>query len=280
MTRLISERSQAVSLFAFGPTWHGYDGTEGEAHMRTSGALPTPPLDLLSGSSLFLDFDGTLVDIAETPGGVQVGERLRELLTRALAGLNGRVAVISGRDAAEVGRMIGLPSLGIAGSHGLDIQLPDGRVMASGRPGTLDDALNEFRTFAKSRPGLLVEDKPFGTALHYRRCPEAGAECLQLAQAMADRWGLHLQTGKMVVELRAPDGDKGSALRQLMLEPGMAGTRPVFMGDDDTDEVAFAAAEELGGCGILVGDPRPTAARYRLADVAAALDWLEAACPP
>jgi trehalose 6-phosphate phosphatase len=81
----------------------------------------------------------------------------------------------------------------------------------------------------------------------------------------------------MMIEVRTAGGDKGSAVRALMREPEMAGTRPVFMGDDLTDEPGFAAAADLGGAGILVGEPRETAARYRLDGVGAALAWLEAA---
>jgi trehalose 6-phosphate phosphatase len=130
---------------------------------------------------------------------------------------------------------------------------------------------------ASQHPGLIVEDKPLGAALHYRQCPAAEAECVRLATELARHHALYLQPGKMMIEVRAAGGDKGTAIRTLMREPDMAGTRPVFMGDDHTDEPGFAAVAELGGAGILVGEPRETAARYRLEGVEAALAWLEAA---
>lgn len=127
-------------------------------------------------------------------------------------------------------------------------------------------------------PQLIVEDKPLGVALHFRQAPEAEAKCMDLATHLATVHGLHLQLGKMMVEVRAGGGDKGSAIRTLMREPKLAATLPLFMGDDLTDEPGFAAAAALGGAGILVGPHRETAARFRLADVGATLDWLETAC--
>lgn len=230
-----------------------------------------PPVELLRGASLFLDFDGTLVDIAERPDAVRVDARLRSVMHALHARLAGRIAVVSGRPAAEVRALLGA-DIAIVGSHGMEFA---GRVPE--RPAGLDEALAAMRALAVRYPGVLAEDKPLGAGLHFRLCPAAEAECLALAGALAEAHGLHLQPGKMMVEVRAAGGDKGSAVRALMREPGAAGTRPVFMGDDLTDEPGFAAAAELGGAGVLVGEPRATAARYRLAGVEATLAWLEAA---
>lgn len=242
-------------------------------------SLPPPPADLLSNASLFLDFDGTIVEIAETPDAVIVSDRLRSLIDRLLEGLGGRVTIVSGRNAAEVKRLIELEKLAVAGSHGLELPVLQNGAGPVARPAALDDALREMQRFAADRPGLLVEDKPLGAALHFRLRPEADLECRDFAQALAARSALYLQTGKMMYELRVGDCDKGSALVHLMADPKLNGTRPVFIGDDDTDEPAFVAAAELGGSGILIGQPRPTAARYGLPDVPAVLAWLEAACP-
>ena len=121
----------------------------------------------------------------------------------------------------------------------------------------------------------VVEEKPFGAALHYRQAPDAGAACDALAETIAARTGLTLQHGKMVAELRVPGGDKGDAVRRFMAEPPMAGARPVFVGDDLTDEAGFRAAEALGGWGILVGGPRATAAHYGLSGVKDVHEWLD-----
>ncbi|WP_404338225.1 trehalose-phosphatase [Sphingomonas sp. MMS12-HWE2-04] len=240
-------------------------------------ALAAPPIELLADASLFLDFDGTLVELAARPDSVRVDTRLATLMERLHDRLDGRLALITGRGAGQVRALFDAPRFTVAGSHGLEFLYPDGRTALAPRPPTLDTALAEMRAFAAARPGLLVEDKPLGAALHYRCEPEAEADSIALAQGLAARHGLYLQTGKMMIELRAGGGDKGEALRLLMASPEMAGTVPVFLGDDDTDEPGFIAAALLGGAGVLIGDERPTAARYRLSGVAAVLDWLEEA---
>lgn len=240
--------------------------------------LTAPPIDLLVGASLFLDFDGTLVDIAETPDAVRVDPDLRTKLARLVRALEGRVALISGRAAADVRRLAGVEGLAVAGSHGQELIWADGRIEAPGRPPALDQARDEMAAFAATAPGLLVEDKPLGVALHFRRAPEQAGAAQALAAALAARTGLMLQPGKMMIELRAVGGDKGTALERLLAAPAMAGTRPVFIGDDETDEPAFGAAEILGGAGVLVGAERPSLALYRLADVATTRQWLDLAC--
>jgi len=238
---------------------------------------PTPPIDLLDGASLFLDFDGTLVDIAERPDAVAVDARLHALIRRLLDRLDGRVALISGRPAGEVIALFGEPILTVVGSHGMEFRWPDGRSRLAERPAGLDAVLAGMRRLAAERPGVLVEEKPLGVALHFRQAPAEEAASQALAETLAREHGLRLQPGKMMVEVRAPGGDKGMAIRTLMTEPELASTRPIFMGDDHTDEPGFAAAESLGGAGVLVGPARSSAARYRLESVEATLAWLDAA---
>lgn len=233
-------------------------------------------MELLRAASLFLDFDGTLVEIAERPDAVEVSARLSQILRRLSDRLEGRVAVITGRPADEVDALLACP-IAIVGSHGLEYRGDLARLGTQARPAGLTEALKTMREFADARPGLLVEDKPFGAALHFRQLPGAEEECLALATELAARLSLRLQPGKMMIEVRAPGGDKGTAIRTLMQEPPMADGTPVFMGDDLTDEPGFLAVAELGGAGILVGVERPTAALHRLEGVAASLDWLEAA---
>lgn len=240
--------------------------------------LDPPPARLLTGASLFLDFDGTLVEIADTPDAVTVDPAVPPLLERLSERLEGRVAIVSGRPVREVRALLSPALLAVAGSHGLEIAAADGSIHAPERPRALDAALAAAGALAERHPGVLVEDKPFGVGLHYRRAPAAAADADRLAQELAAAHGLSLQRGKMVVELRLPGRDKGSAVEALMAEPERRHTRPVFMGDDVTDEAGFAAARALDGAGVLVGPPRNTAATYRLDDVAAALSWLEAAC--
>lgn len=234
-----------------------------------------PPLDLLDGAALFLDFDGTLVELAERPDMVRVDQRLAALMGRLARRLDGRLAVISGRPAGEIAALFGRPGFSIAGSHGLEVRHVDGRRTTAERPAALDRVRAELASFATQDSGLLVEDKPVGVALHYRLAPNYAASAGELAGRLATEHHLRLQPGKMMVEVRSGAADKGSALTLLMREPEMASARPVFLGDDDTDEPAFLSAANLGGYGILIGPERPTAATHRLPDVAATLNWLE-----
>lgn len=246
--------------------------------MTTPSPDSLPPVTLLRGAALFLDFDGTLVELAARPELVSVDERLASLLDRLRTKLDNRVAIISGRSVDGILAMFGPLPITIAGSHGLEVQTHDGMRSLPERPAALDRILNTMKDFAKTTPGLLVEEKPFGAALHYRGAPAMEPQAHALARTLADETALHLQTGKMMVELRVGGGDKGSALRRLMASPPMAGFTAVFLGDDDTDEPAMVAATDLGGAGILIGAPRDSSARYRLPNVDATLAWLEQAC--
>ena len=237
-------------------------------------ALPPPPADLTHGASLYLDFDGTLVEIAATPDGVVVEPALLALLAAQSVRLQGRVALVSGRAIDTLAALAPVAGLAISGSHGVETRWADGRRAGPVRPDGLDPAIAAMRAFAAGHAGVLIEEKPFGAALHYRGAPAAGDAAAALVHALAAAAGLDVQTGKMVVELRPAGIDKGDALRRFQAAAPFAGHRPIFVGDDDTDEAAFAAATALGGCGILVGPMRATVARYRLDDVAAVRRWL------
>ena len=239
--------------------------------------LRPPPSDLLDGAALFLDFDGTLVELADAPDAISVPGELHPLLERLAAALSGRLAIVSGRAIDDIERHLGALAFAVSGSHGLELRFADGRRGPVPTPPSLEQARAEIGRYADSAPGLLVEHKPASVALHFRNAPEREAEATALLAALAQRTGLAVQPGKMVVELRPAGADKGDALRRLMREPAFAGKRPVFVGDDLTDEHAFAAAAELGGAGILVGPARASAARWRLDDVASVAAWLSSA---
>lgn len=240
--------------------------------------LDRPPPNLLEGASLFLDLDGTLVDLADTPDEVALDEEMQSLLSRLQAKLSGRIAVVSGRSAADLLDRLRPVTMVVAGSHGLEWIGASGELNRSGEAGGLAEVIEELRPLEASHPGVLVEAKPLGVALHYRLAPSAESICRRFAEQAAAAAGLEIQLGKMVVELKPAGGNKGVAIRRFMSQPGFAGTRPVFVGDDLTDEHGFAIARELGGAGILVGDPRETAATYALPDVSAVRSWLRQAC--
>jgi trehalose 6-phosphate phosphatase len=236
-----------------------------------------PPISLLDGAALFLDFDGTLVELAETPDTIRVSPSLSPLLQRLSERLGGRLAIVSGRAIHDLERHLLCSGLAMSGSHGLELRLRDGRRVPRPVPGSLGHARERVAHYAESIPGLLVEEKPFGIALHYRKAPHREPEVHAFMADLASATGLSLLAGKMVAELRPPGADKGDAVRALMAEPDFAGTRPLFVGDDVTDEDAFRVADELGGAGILVGAQRTTIARWRLDDVVAVARWLELA---
>lgn len=238
--------------------------------------LPSPPLDLLDGCSLFLDFDGTLVAIASTPDAVEVAPRLNALLDRLDDMLQGRLVLLSGRSLAQLDALLGAAMRRAGGSHGLERR----PVLSTGPmppPAWPDWLAAELAGLTERFPDVLIEEKSFGLALHYRRDPTAEEPCRALAERIASAAAMAVQPGKKVFEVRPTGHDKGTALRSFMDESGFRGHPPLMIGDDLTDEPAFAAAAELGGSGVLVGAFRPTAARYRLSDDAAVLEWLTAA---
>lgn len=237
--------------------------------------LAVPPHVLLEGASLFLDFDGTLVDLIDQPDQVVADDILRDLLIALDIMLGGRLAVISGRSLAQLDAMLGpvAQSVALSGSHGSEHRWR-GMTAQPHRPAALDEAAARLRPFAADNAGMLVEEKSFGVALHYRQCPEVEQAARKKARDVATEFELYLQDGKMMVELRAAGDDKGTAVRRFMAQPPMRDTRPIFIGDDRTDESAFEAVAELGGFGVLVGAARPTAATFGLGNPAAVRAWL------
>ena len=199
------------------------------------------------------------------------------MLKRLQAKLDGRLAIVSGRAVADLQRHLDCSGIAISGSHGFEMKLAGGVYLPLSVPAGLGRIKEAISAFAAQHPGMLVEKKPAGAALHYRQAPDKAAEVTAFMAGLAAGSGFSLQHGKMVVELRATHADKGRALRAFMAEPEFAAARPVFVGDDLTDEDAFEVAKELGGGGILVGAPRPSAAQWRLPDVAAVSQWLSAA---
>jgi len=231
----------------------------------------------LGAAALFLDLDGTLAPIAPTPDAVGPDAARRALLGRASAALDGRLAVVSGRAIADLDRILeGAPST-LAGLHGLERRLADGRCERAEPPAGYADAAAAARAFVAERPGMLLEDKGLSLALHWRGAPAFGPETTAFAEALAARTGLATQPGSCVVELRAPGASKGDALRAFMAGPPFSGATPLFVGDDLTDEHGFEAAAALGGAGVLVGAPRASRAAGRLEDPAAVLDWIDRA---
>lgn len=226
-------------------------------------------------TALFLDLDGTLAPIMDRPEMVGPDPRRTRLLERLAARLEGRLAIISGRSLEDLDRILEGRASAVAAVHGLVWRSADGQVVRTPPHPGLAHAAEELRRFAFAHAGALVEDKGLSIALHYRLAPGLAERARFQAEALARETGLTLQPGDCVLELRTPGPRKGEALAAFMAEPPFRGFRPVFVGDDLTDEDGFRAARDLGGFGVLVGPPRPSAAAHRLDDVAATLAWLE-----
>jgi trehalose 6-phosphate phosphatase len=238
--------------------------------------LPPPPSSLLEGAALFLDFDGTLVELADGPDAIRVPPELAGLLRRLSERLDGRLALVSGRGISDLAKYVDCADLAISGSHGLEIRHARRKIVAPDIPPAMTDAVRAIQRFAEGVEGLIVENKSMGIALHYRQAPELEPRVLAFMRDVAQEAGLAIQHGKMMTELRPKGADKGDAVRAFMTEPKFASARPIFVGDDLTDEHAFEAAAALGGGGVLVGPTRQTAASWRLDGVPDVARWLTA----
>ena len=238
--------------------------------------LPAPKALRLEETALFLDLDGTLAPIAARPQDVRPDPRRTSLLERLNQALNGRLAVVSGRTLADVDRILEGRVTAVAAVHGLVLRDSGGTVIEAAPHPALADALGELRAFAARDSGLIVEEKGLSVALHYRLARSHGPAARQRAIELAAQTGLVLQHGDMVEELRTPGPTKGDSVAMFLGRAPFEGARPVFLGDDVTDEHGFEAVRDLGGMGVLVGASRPTAARFRLLGVEEALAWLEA----
>lgn len=229
-----------------------------------------------SRTALFLDVDGTLLEIVDDPASVVADALLINSLRDAESRLDGALALISGRKIAEIDRIFAPAVFAAAGAHGTEIRTPGGTIectINAGPPASLVDAL---RIFADSHPGLLLEIKDTAVALHYRQSPELEDEARQQVEAVLDSAAgdLRLIDGKMVLEIAPRHHDKGAAIRQLMSHPLFANRHPVFLGDDVTDEDGFAVVNELGGTSVHVGRSNSTLAMHSLPDVGAVRRWL------
>ncbi|MDN2710425.1 trehalose-phosphatase [Janthinobacterium sp. SUN118] len=221
-----------------------------------------------SGSAVFLDFDGTLVDLAPTPDGVRVAPGVAHALALLAERHGGALAIISGRPVAQIDAMLAPLRLPVAGVHGVERRSADGRLHLAPTP-EVSPVLARAEALAERHPGLLVEQKRGAVALHYRLAPQLEPLCVQeMTAAVQACPGILLLHGKMVLEAKPAATDKGGAIAAFMAEAPFAGRQPVFAGDDTTDEAGFAHVQQAGGQGVKVGSG-PSAAVLRLTSPAA-----------
>ncbi|MEO1362705.1 MAG: trehalose-phosphatase [Pseudomonadota bacterium] len=230
-----------------------------------------------ANAALFLDFDGTLVDIADTPDGIHVPAALGGLLDDLRAATNGAMALVTGRSIRDIERHLPGAVPWIAGCHGGERRTPQGHwahpLTGDGRVRALQREVKALRGF---RQGVITEEKPLGAVVHYRRTPDLEPALHRAAQAIATAYpGFECHPAKMAFELRPADMGKAHVLRAWMQEPPFKGRVPVFLGDDLTDEPALAWVRDAGGTAIKVGDG-DSVAPHRLTTPDAVRDALAA----
>lgn len=242
---------------------------------RLSAPRTAPPLLDPAKHALFADLDGTLVEIALRPETVVAGEEVRGLLQAWSNAAGGALAIITGRSLKDADRILGGGIAAIAGVHGLEYRLNGNVGHAVEAEAELAAALIEAQAMVAS--GALIagiEPKRGAIALHYRLAPEHESDVRAVGAQIAARHGLRTLPGKMVIEIVAGAQTKGDAVERFMQHAPFVGRVPVAIGDDVTDEDAFAAAARAGGFGIRVGEAPAGAAAFNLHTPQAVLAWL------
>jgi trehalose 6-phosphate phosphatase len=231
----------------------------------------------LAGHALYLDIDGTILDIAQSPETVEVPDWMVPLLRRLGAKLDGALAFVSGRTLSSIDALFAPLQLPAIAVHGGEIRGYEQHVILDEPLAqALQLALPPLRAALARLPGVRLEDKRCVVALHYRSVPERGREVLKVAElalrSLGPQFGVLM--GKCVVEIRPRHLTKGAALTVLMEQAPFRGRTPIFAGDDNTDEDAFAVVNRAGGISVRVGAPAASAATYRLSDPDELCGWL------
>ena len=239
-----------------------------------------PPPPITRKCAVFLDIDGTLLEIAPTPESVRADRALPGCSPALADHLGGALALVTGRSITDTDRLMGELVLPVAGQHGSERRDANGTLHLHAPDRKTLDKLRELVTSLASRhQGLRLEDKGATLALHYREVPQLASHVHQTLRAAWRRpaiEGFRLQPGKRLLEVR-PDGrDKGTAIRDFLREAPFAGRCPVFVGDDRTDEHGFAVVRERKGIAVKVG---PGSLRRQLSAGRrrAVRAWIEAA---
>jgi trehalose 6-phosphate phosphatase len=246
---------------------------------RPRGRVP-PTNEGLSAAALafFLDVDGTLVDIAPTPDAVVVDDELLSMLRSLVFASHGAVALVSGRAIGVLDDLFAPLRLPCAGLHGFERRTAGGRYLRRPLPPghLLSEAREELMRLVVAHPQLLLEDKRFSLALHFRQAPHLESLVTERVTAIAASLAPHfeLQRGRCVAEIRPAQANKATAIAEFMAEEPFRGRRPLCLGDDITDELAFEWVNAAGGLSIAVGIDRDSHALAHLHSVAAARLWL------
>ncbi len=224
-----------------------------------------PPI----AAAYFLDVDGTLLEIKPRPEDVAADEDLRALLVELSVAADGALGLVSGRKIEDLDRIFAPLIFPAVGLHGAEIRFSGGARITPSEEGVMDGVRPPLMNFLAARPQLRLEDKGAALAVHFRQCPELGGEVLEFLSKLAGANGLAVQPGKMVAELKDARHDKGRGIAGMLARPPCAGRKPVFIGDDLTDESGFSFVNAQGGISVRAGAAGvPTHAQYFLRDPA------------
>jgi trehalose 6-phosphate phosphatase len=234
-------------------------------------SAPLPALDWC----LFLDVDGTLIELTETPFHTQASDELKQTLREVAERLGGALALVSGRSIEYLDALFAPLRLPSAGLHGVERRKASGALHgASFNDGQLDRARSALSEFVQAHSGTLLEDKGRTIAVHYRMAPQFESVVRDAVMAVAATLGsnYHVQPGSMMLEIKPKGFNKGGAVKEFMKEPPFSGRRPVYVGDDLTDVDGFRAVDVHGGVSVAVGDR--IEGQYHLDDPSAVRAWL------
>src|SRR5436305_6064339 len=219
--------------------------------------VPGALIPHLAECALLLDIDGTLLDLAPTPREVWVPPGLAKTMNRLLQRTSGALALVSGRSLNDIDLIFAPAEFPAVGGHGAEMRLStDSEAVAAHAPPMDKDLKKRLAAIAQLSPGILLEDKGYSLALHYRLAPHAEKgiyEAVSLIRADLPNAPTDVLPGKSVCEIKHSGFTKATGVRELMTHEPFRGRRPVFIGDDVTDETVFAIMPDLGGQAFSVG---------------------------
>jgi len=219
--------------------------------------VPLALVPQLNGIAILLDIDGTLLDLMPTPREVWVPPGLSKTLNRLMERTSGALALVSGRSLNDIDLIFAPDQFPAVGGHGAELRLESDGEMAESRAPPLDKELKRrLAAIAKLSPGILLEDKGYSLALHYRLAPHAERaiyEAVSLIRGEMPNAPIEVLPGKFVCEIKHSGFTKANGVRELMMHEPFKGRRPLFIGDDVTDETVFAIMPEMNGLAFSVG---------------------------
>jgi trehalose 6-phosphate phosphatase len=228
-----------------------------EGPSRTAGPAPRELARRLDQSAILLDIDGTLLDLAPTPREVWVPPSLSKTLGRLLIRTSGALALVSGRSLNDIDLIFAPEQFPAVGGHGAEMRIStDSEAVATHAPPMDKELKRRLAAIAKLSPGILLEDKGYSLALHYRLAPHAEKAiyaAVSLIRADLPNAPIEVLPGKCVCEIKHSGFNKATGVLELMTREPFKGRRPIFIGDDVTDEAVFGIMPDLGGLAFSVG---------------------------